>query len=81
MGIKGQNKTLRKSVAFTHRFVRCDVPVLAAMLRCIELRVAPSLRYQERQVVDPIGFTNPTWIDNVAQVVFRIRDNKIGVGD
>jgi hypothetical protein len=56
-------------------------PCLLPRLRCIELWAPPSLLYQERQVVDPIVFTNPAWVDNVAQVVFGIRDNKIGVGN
>jgi hypothetical protein len=35
-------------------------PVPAAVLRCVELRVVPSLPSPERQVVDPIVFTGIT---------------------
>ena len=31
--------------------------------------------------MDPIVFTNPAWVDNVAKIVFGIRDNKIGVSN
>ena len=31
--------------------------------------------------MDPIVFTNPAWIDNVAQVVFGVGYNKVGVAD
>ena len=31
--------------------------------------------------MDPIVCTNPAWVDNVAQIVFGIRDNKIGMGN
>ena len=56
------------------------LPVLEAML-CVELRMAPTFRYQEWQVVDPILLTHAAWVDHVAEVVFGIRDNKIGMGE
>jgi hypothetical protein len=46
-----------------------------------QLRAPPMLVYEERQVVDPIVFTNAAWINDMAQVVFGIRGNKIGVGN
>ena len=55
-------------------------PCMRAML-CVELRMTPTLRYQEWQVVDPILLTHTAWVDHVAEVVFGIRDNKIGVGE
>src|SRR5215470_8732870 len=55
-------------------------PLLEAML-CVELRMAPTFRYQEWQVVDPILLTHAAWVDHVAEVVFGIRDNKIGMGE
>jgi hypothetical protein len=47
----------------------------------IESGAPPSLRNQEGQVVDPIFLADSAWIDNVAQVIFGIRNNKIGVGN
>jgi hypothetical protein len=47
----------------------------------IELRALPSFLYEEGQVMDPVIFANAAWIDNVTQVVSRIRDNKICVGN
>ena len=72
VGMKAEN-ALRELVAFT----------LEAFFGAprLELRAPPSLLYQEGQVVDPIVFTNPAWIDNVGQIVFGVRDNKIGVGN
>ena len=61
--------------------VRYDLARLQLYFSIIKLRAPPSLVYQEGQVMDPIGFTNPTWVENVTQVVFRIRDNKIGMRD
>jgi hypothetical protein len=42
-------------------------------------RVRPSLLDQKRQVVYPIASTDPARIDHVGQIVFRVRENKIGV--
>src|SRR5215470_3945607 len=39
----------------------------------------PSLLNQKRQIVYPIVFTNPARIDDMGQIVFCVRDNKIGV--
>lgn len=80
VGIKTQKKT-RKSVASTHQFVRSDLPCLLPYSSVIKLRAPPGLVYQEKQVMDPIVCTNPAWVDNVAKIVFGIRDNKIGMGN
>ena len=45
----------------------------------ILLWARPSLLNQKGQVVYPIVFAYPARIDNVRQIVFGIRDNKIGV--
>jgi hypothetical protein len=68
--MKAEN-TLRELVAFTLESFLCAPRH--------ELRAPPSLLHEEGQVVDPITFTNSAWIDNVAQVVFGVRDDKIGV--
>lgn len=39
----------------------------------------PSLLNQKRQVVYPIFFTYPARVDDMGQIVFCVRDNKIGV--
>jgi hypothetical protein len=46
-----------------------------------KLWAPPGLVYQERQVMDPIGFTNSARVYEVTEVVFGIRDNEIGVGN
>ena len=45
----------------------------------IGLWARPSLLNQKGQVVYPIVFTYPARIDNVRQIIFGVRDNKIGV--
>src|SRR6266478_8848260 len=54
---------------------QCLLPCSAA----IGLWARPSLLNQKRQVVHPIVFTNPARIDYMGQIVFCVRDNKIGV--
>jgi hypothetical protein len=51
----------------------CPAPLQSAYGR------DPSLLNQKRQVVYPIVFTNPARIDDMGQIVFCVRDNKIGV--
>jgi hypothetical protein len=46
-----------------------------------KLWAPPGLVYQERQVMDPIGFTNSARVDKMTEVVFGIRDNEIGMGN
>ena len=58
---------------------RCPCRVLAALLRYTGLSMGPGLLNQKRQVVYPIVFTYPAGINNMGQIVFRIRDDKIGV--
>ena len=46
---------------------------------CNRLWTRPSLLNQKGQVVYPIVFTDPARIDHVGQIVFGVRENKIGV--
>jgi hypothetical protein len=54
---------------------QCLPPCPAA----IGLWARPSLLNQKGQVVYPIVLTYPARIDNVRQIIFGVRDNKIGV--
>ena len=63
--------TLRELVAFTLGSLFCAPPR--------GLRARPSLLNQKGQVVHPIAFINSARIDNMGQVVFGVRDDKIGV--
>jgi hypothetical protein len=65
-------------------------PVSAQYLGEVHLHLAepvtklwapPGLVYQERQVMDPIGFTNSARVDKMTEVVFGIRYNEIGMGN
>jgi hypothetical protein len=51
----------------------------AAVLQARHLWARPSLLNQKGQVVYPIVFTYPARIYNMGQIVFSVRDNKIGV--
>jgi len=54
---------------------QCLLPCSAV----ISLWARPSLLNQKGQVVYPIVFTYPARIDDMGQIVFGVRDNKIGM--
>jgi hypothetical protein len=43
--------------------------------------IGPSLRSQQRQIMHPVVLTYPAGINQMGQIVFRIRKYKVGVGD
>jgi len=56
---------------------QCLLPCSAV----ISLWARPSLVNQKGQVVYPVVFTYPARIDDMGQIVFGVRDNKIGMRD
>ena len=72
------NRLIRRSVARRPGTGRNGL-VLAMSTPSIGLSVGPGLLNQKWQVVYPIVFTYPARINNMGQIVFRIRDDKIGV--
>ncbi len=74
--------TFRQPATASNRVIAMANVTFQCLLPCsaiIGLWARPSLLNQKGQVVYPIVLTYPARIDNMGQIVFGVRDNKIGV--